>query len=116
MRPIFVRNSRVPAFFSWFFPVRGITLGPFVFTRGEGDPLIDNHEAIHVAQYAELYIVGFLALYVWDFFVGLVRHRSAKRAYRAIRFEQEARYGQADLRYLERRPRNAWALYDVRRG
>lgn len=114
MKPIFIRNSAIPRLVSWFFPVRGITFGPLIFLRDEGDARIDNHESIHVAQYSELWIVGFLFLYLYDYLVGLLAYRDTKVAYLQIRFEQEARSGELDLEYLSKRPPHAWRKFRVR--
>ncbi len=98
---------------SWFFDVAGITLFPFIFLRGEGDERLINHESIHIKQYAELLVVGFLFLYLYDFIFGLVKYRSVKDAYRSIRFEREAYVNQDDKHYLRYRKLYAWREYKV---
>ena len=72
MKAIIVRNSRIPKMLSWFMEIGGITLFPFIFIRGEGDDRLINHESIHITQYAKLFVVGFLFLYLWDFVLGLI--------------------------------------------
>ena len=89
--------------------VAAITLWPFVFFRKEPDALTLRHEKIHIAQQAELLIVGFYAIYVFDWVVGMLRGRTSEQAYEEIRFEAEAYTHEGDEHYLERRPRFAWA-------
>ena len=114
MRPIVVRDSRVPKLFSWFFPVAAITLWPFIFIKkGYDNERLINHEAIHIRQYNELLVIGFALLYIYDWVVGLVRYRSFYVAYHFIRFEQEAREFGDDQTYLTRRKPYAWKAFDV---
>tara|TARA_Y100000310_G_C20343478_1_gene650925 strand:- start:282 stop:623 length:342 start_codon:yes stop_codon:yes gene_type:complete len=113
MKPIIVRNSWVPKMCSWFIDAYAITLFPFIFVRDEGNETLIRHESIHIQQYAELFIIGFLLLYVWDFIIGLWRYTNFKDAYKAIRFEQEAYKNQSDTQYLDVRVRYAWRKYTV---
>jgi hypothetical protein len=58
---------------------------------GAGEALVLlSHEAVHVQQWREYGVIGFLARYLGDYArgraVGLPHHT----AYRAIRFEREA--------------------------
>ena len=114
MKAIFVPNSRIPALVSWFFPVAAIALWPFVFVRkGYDTPRLISHEAIHIKQYNELLVVGFLILYIYDWVKGLIRYRSTKTAYYQIRFEQEARAGEHDPEYPNTREKYAWRNFQV---
>lgn len=114
MKTIFIRNSRIPALVSWFFPVTAITLWPFVFIReGYDTPRLITHEAIHIKQYNELFVLGFLFLYIYDWVHGLIRYRDAYQAYLSIRFEQEARQHEHADYYLLSRPRFNWKRYKV---
>lgn len=114
MRPIIIKNSRIPGLVSWFFPVAAITLWPFIFiAEGQDSDSLINHEAIHIKQYNELLVIGFLLLYIYDWLVGLVRYKSFFVAYHFIRFEQEARLHEDDLAYLERREPYAWTAFKV---
>ena len=114
MKPIIVRNSRIPALVSWFFPVAAITLWPFIFIRpGHDSARLVNHEEIHIRQYNEMLVIGFLLVYIYDWIVGLVRYKSAYVAYKLIRFEQEAHEHDEDLDYLSGRERFSWKDYVI---
>jgi len=113
MKPIIIKNSRLPKMLSWFMEVGGITLFPFIFIRGEGDERLIRHETIHIKQYAETLILGFLLIYVWDFLYGFAKYKNYDDAYRSIRFEREAYGNELDIRYLESRRFCAWAKYKV---
>ena len=64
MKPIIIKNSRLPKMLSWFMEVGGITLFPFIFIRGEGDERLIRHETIHIKQYAETLVIGFLTTHI----------------------------------------------------
>ena len=114
MKSILVRNSSIPKALSWFFPVAAITLWPFILIRpGYDTDRLINHEKIHIVQYNELLVLGFLLLYLWDWVVGLLKYRSTKTAYYQIRFEQEARFGEGQEDYLEKRPKHSWLRFKV---
>lgn len=73
----------------------GMTVGRFVFLRGER---IDDrsstllaHELVHVRQFAELGAFRFLLIYVGSYVKNLVQLRSHRAAYLAIPLEVEAR-------------------------
>jgi hypothetical protein len=68
----------------------GFTLGKHVFTRPGVSQGLINHEAVHVAQYAQDGIPKFLAVYLYDYLKNLVRYRDPNKAYRNIRYEKEA--------------------------
>ena len=113
MKGIVVYNSIIPKLFSWVIEIYAITLFPFIFIRDNGEAVTENHESIHIAQYAELFVFGFLFLYVFDFFKGLVKYRNKEKAYMMIRFEQEAYEMEKDLNYLDNRESFAWRKYRV---
>lgn len=114
MKTIFVRNSRIPALVSWFFPVAAITLWPFVFIReGYDTQRLITHETIHIKQYNELFVVGFLFLYIYDWVHGLIRYRDTQRAYQQIRFEQEAYMYDNVEAYPQTRRRFSWRQFSV---
>jgi len=114
MKTRVIQNSRIPKLLSWFIPIKAITIGPFIFVDGEPSETLLSHEMIHVQQYKELWYVGFLFLYLMDWVHGLLVYRNFREAYRAIRFEQEARYGEKDSGYLSARQRFAWKSFSVR--
>ena len=114
MNPIIVKNSIVPKLLSWFFRISAITLWPFIFIRkNHATPSLINHEKIHIRQCNELLVIGQYILYSWDFLHGLMKYRSIKKAYRQVRFEQEAYENQHDLNYLNVRPKYNWRKYTV---
>ena len=58
---------------------------------GNGDALVLlTHEAVHVAQWREHGVIGFLARYLGDYLRGRAIGLPHYAAYRAIRFEREA--------------------------
>ena len=111
--PIIVRNSKIPALFSWVIVVYAITLFPFIFIRDAGNEVTIRHETIHHQQYVELYVVGFLLLYVTDWAAGVLKYRDTQKAYYRIRFEQEAYENDKDKNYLEVREPYAWKKYKI---
>ena len=59
---------------------------------GDGDALVLlTHEAVHVEQWRRYGFVGFLRRYVVDYLRGRAIGLPHSAAYRAIRFEREAR-------------------------
>ena len=111
--PIFFENSRVPAYLSFISPISigAITLGPFVFSRGEISERTRNHESIHWEQYKETLILGFLLLYAFYWVVGLIKYRGGMTAYFSIPFEQEAYAHDDDMSYISNRRRFSWWNY-----
>lgn len=99
--------ARVRVVHAPVFPGRfaGITLGHWVIldrpAPANGASALLAHELVHVRQWAELGLVGFLARYLAGFAVGLRRHRRWHRAYLDIPLEVEAR-AQAEA-WLQRR-------------
>lgn len=115
MKPLIREHSRIPVWLSHLAPIEiyAIVLWPWILCRGELGETTRRHELIHWHQYRELWVVGFLLLYLWDYLRGLARYRSGEQAYHRIRFEQEA-YGRQDQAdYLEVRPRMEWRKFIV---
>jgi len=113
--PVFIENSKVPAILSYLSPIDigAITLGPWVFSRGEIDQITRDHEAIHWEQYKEMLILGFLFMYVFYWLVGILKYKSGSYAYYRIPFEQEA-YGNQEIKdYLDHRRDYNWTKYKV---
>lgn len=113
--PYVVKGDLVPKMLSVFIRVGAITLWPFIFIRSElaNSDRILNHEKIHMAQYAELWVLGFYFLYVWDFLRGAIKYRSTSKAYYQIRFEQEAYDNDDNMEYLDNRSKFCWRKYSV---
>jgi hypothetical protein len=113
MKPIIVENSKIPALLSLVIDIGAITLWPFVFVRGSADERLIRHESIHIAQYNELFVVGFLVLYFYDWVKGLIKYKDKEEAYFRIRFEQEAYMYDSVDGYLENREKYEWRKYYV---
>jgi hypothetical protein len=83
-----------------------ITLWPFIFIRKEEmklNPVLINHEKIHLRQQMELLIVIFYLWYIFEFIYHFLKTRNLKIAYRMIRFEKEAYQNEHNLNYLKTR-------------
>jgi len=80
-----------------------------------------NHENIHSAQWKETYYIGFIVLYIYEFFKNLfyelcnTRNKTFKQkwhvAYRLISFECEAYAWEFSETYWKTRKKNAWKIY-----
>ena len=113
MKPRIYENSIVPRLLSWFFPVGAIVLWPFIFCRTRLQGVMRNHELIHFEQYRELWVIGFYAVYLYDWLRGLWKYKDTKKAYQQIRFEQEAYANQDKPMYYKYRNNLAWLRYKV---
>lgn len=115
MKPIIVKESRIPSLLSIVIKVGAITIWPFVFIRKgmEATEKLIRHESIHIHQYTELLVIGFYLVYVWDWLHGLIKYRSGSIAYGQIRMEQEAYGNESNENYLEDRKHYAWLKYQV---
>ena len=113
LKPFMIENSKVPVFLSYFAPIDiwAISLGPFVWCRGEMSETTKRHERIHFAQQLELLFVGFLILYGWYYLRGIIANKVGREAYYSIPFEEEAYIHQDDKNYLENRPFYHWKKY-----
>lgn len=86
----------------------GTTIFPFVFTKRNVSDVLLNHERIHLAQQAELFIILFYFLYFLFYLQGLLMYKDHDLAYHSIPFEVEAYTNQHNLEYLKTRKRLAW--------
>ena len=111
--PIFYENSVIPKILSKIAPItiKAITVGPLVFSDGEMSEVTKNHERIHWEQYKELYIVGFLFLYLYYWFIGLYKYKDGRVAYFSIPFEKEAYDNHENMEYISSRRKNSWRRY-----
>ncbi len=112
-KPVFIEKSIIPRILSYISPITigAISLGIFVFCRKEATPVLRRHETIHFQQQLELLFVGFFGLYLFFWFVGLIKTRPWAQAYQEIPFEREAYYNQYASNYLATRKRFAWIKY-----
>ena len=111
--PIIITSKLLTKLLSIIISVYAITLFPFIILSEEVDEYTMNHELIHFEQQKELFVVGFYALYVYDFLKGMIIYKNKDLAYFLIRFEQEAYNYQNDLGYIMDREKNAWKEYEV---
>ena len=111
--PIIITSKFLTKMLSVVISVYAITLFPFIILSEEVDEYTMNHELIHFEQQKELFVVGFYALYVYDFIRGMIKYRNKDMAYYLIRFEQEAYNYESDLGYIMDREKNAWKEYEV---
>ena len=85
---------------------RGITLFPFIIVSEHDltkNPVMINHEKIHVRQQIELLILPFFIWYGFEFLIKYLKHKDKNLAYRNISFEREAYINEKDLNYLKKR-------------
>jgi hypothetical protein len=84
----------------------GITIFPFMFLKYKAlkrNPILINHEKIHLKQQLELLIIPFFVFYTLEFFMRLIQYRNWNLAYRNISFEREAYRNEKDLNYIKQR-------------
>ena len=113
--PIILENSKIPKILSKFTPINinAITLGPFIISRGKMSDDTLRHEMIHYVQYKELFYIGFLIIYLYDFLYNaiILKQGLSSSSYRNIRFEKEAYDNDHDKTYLANREKFAWKKY-----
>ena len=83
-----------------------ITLWPIIIVRDKkylDDPILINHEKIHLRQQIELLLVIFYLWYALEYLFYRLKGLDSKSAYRNIRFEKEAYRFEKDLNYLSKR-------------
>ncbi len=96
--------------------INGIALFPLVILRSaqdKQDPVLINHEKIHLRQQLELLVVFFYIWYVVEYYIWYFKLRNAAQAYRRISFEREAFANESELQYLRTRP--FWSFLKYRR-
>lgn len=85
----------------------GLTIFPFMFLKTKAlkeNPILINHEKIHLRQQLELLIIPFFIIYMFEFFIRLIQYKNWHLAYRNISFEREAYAKEKDLNCLKSRP------------
>jgi len=85
---------------------KAMALFPFVLIKKRSyasDPVLINHERIHLRQQVELLILPFYILYLLSFLFHLIRTQNIETAYRSIVFEKEAYACQENPEYLKSR-------------
>ena len=112
-KPFFIENSTFPIFLSHFAPINiwAISLGLWVWCRGELSERTKRHETIHFQQQLELLFLGQWILYVLYYLKGLIVYRNGEKAYRENPFEREAYDNDSKEDYLAKRKRFSWINY-----
>ena len=86
--------------------VTGMALLPFILLKHEryrSNPVVMNHERIHLRQQAELLWLPFMLWYLSHYAINRLRGQGHDTAYRNIVFEREAYALESDLHYLKHR-------------
>lgn len=93
-----VTSDRAIRFFEFILGmnIRAIAFYPFIFLRSDANPnpILINHERIHLRQQLEMFIIPFYVWYLIEYF---------NKGYWEISFEKEAYANERDLLYLEKR-------------
>lgn len=92
--------------------ISGITLFPFIILQRKEDrdnPVLVNHEKIHLRQQLELLILPFYFLYVTEYILRFIYLKNSYQAYRSISFEREAYENEFDFNYLKNR--KFWSFF-----
>ena len=90
--------------------VKAVTFIKWIIVGEEGskDIILLNHERIHLAQWKELWYIGFIVLYYLNSIYWFLRTFSFMKAYCYNMFEVEAYNNQCDMGYVESRAKFAW--------
>lgn len=91
-----------------------LTFFPFIIYREASfatDPILVNHERIHLKQQLELVLIVFYLWYGIEFLLRLLYYRNRRKAYRQISFEQEAYANESNLSYNETRKAYSFLRY-----
>ena len=115
MKPIFIENSKLPVWLSKIAPINvwAVSIGWWVWCRGELTETQKTHETIHFHQQLEMLFVFQWMLYGIFWLVGMAKHGDGKKAYYNNPFEQEAYTNESDGDYLNKRTRYAGRNYKV---
>lgn len=86
-------NSNLPRLFS----ANALTIGKHIFyarSERKTPSWLRRHEETHVKQYQVYGVVGFLAIYLFEYVKGRLKGLSHFEAYQDITFEIEARHNE----------------------
>ena len=84
----------------------GLTIFPFIFLKGKKDvsnPVMMQHEKIHIRQQIELFILAFFIWYGTEYFIRILQYKNKHLAYRNISFEREAYANESQNNFLQNR-------------
>lgn len=93
---------------------KGISLWPFIILKNEAfknDPVLLNHEKIHLKQQAELLVIFFYLWYAIEYLIRISQYKKRFLAYRNISFEREAYTNEKNLNYSIARRRWSFLSY-----
>lgn len=93
---------------------KGISLWPFIILKNEAfknDPVLLNHEKIHLKQQAELLVIFFYLWYAIEYLIRILQYKKRFLAYRNISFEREAYTNEKNLNYSIARRRWSFLSY-----
>jgi len=85
---------------------RGLAVFPFIFLKDKSlknNPIIINHERIHLRQQIELLWIFFFLWYGIEFLIRWIQFKNANLAYLNISFEREAYQNENNLEFLKKR-------------
>jgi hypothetical protein len=71
-------------------PVNGITLLLIAFVSKDAPDTTPDHERVHIIQCLECGVIGFLPIYLYDYFKGRFQGLGHRAAYYNVRFEVDA--------------------------
>ena len=106
MKPFVIVYAKLPA--------NGMAIFPFIIIRNKllvNDPILINHEKIHLKQQLELLILAFYIAYLFHYVINLIIYKNHHKAYLNIVFEKEAFKNEENLDYLKKRRFFAWVNY-----
>jgi len=113
LKPLFFENSWFPKLLSKVSPIDvwAVSIGPFVWCKGELSEETKRHETIHFQQQLEMLFVFQWIVYFAFYAIRRYEYGSWKAAYYEIPFEREAYEKQNEVDYLQSRKRFAWMEY-----
>ena len=113
LKPFFYENSIFPRLLAKIAPINvwAVSIGPFVWCRGELSDITKQHETIHFQQQLEMAFIAQWILYFTFYALGRIKHGSWKEAYYQNPFEKEAYAKQDEKDYLKNRKRYSWLEY-----
>ena len=110
--PIIIYNDKILKRLSIFINIGGITIYPFIIlkekNKKQGVNKLVVHESIHIKQAEELLVLPFYILYVLEWLVKSLIHKSFKKGYYNISFEREAYSNQYNKEYISKRKKYQW--------
>ncbi len=92
-------------------PANGMAIFPFIIVKNKSfanNPILINHEKIHLKQQLELLILPFYIAYLVHYVINLMVYKSHYQAYINIVFEKEAYLHEEDINYFKKRRTFAW--------